>query len=398
MLTKALLTTGALLATQVAAKAYFSENFNDKDWSSRWVLSEWKPSSEIGEWSHTAGEWSVDDTDLGIKTAEDARFYGISAKMDDVLNNEGKDIAISYLVKHEQNIDCGGAYIKLMPSGLDQTKFGGDSDYAIMFGPDICGGSKKTHVIMNYARPVGETEAKNLEHKSIITCKSDEHAHVYTLVLKSDNTYDVKIDGASVQSGSLSENWDFQPPKEIKDPAVSKPEDWVDEAKIPDPNDEKPDGYDDIPAQIPDPEAVKPEDWDDEDDGDWEAPMIDNPEYKGPWTPALIDNPDYKGPWEHPLIPNPDFFEDESMYARCKDCEYVGFELWQVKAGTLFDDILVTDDLDAVAEHEQTLLKKIEALKAEKDKIDEVAKKAADEAAGEEVPEEEEEISEKDEL
>ena len=37
--------------------------------------------------------------------------------------------------------------------------------------------------------------------------------------------------------------------------------------EIDDPEDKKPDGYDDIPAQIPDPDATKPEDWDDEDDG-----------------------------------------------------------------------------------------------------------------------------------
>ena len=46
-----------------------------------------------------------------------------------------------------------------------------------------------------------------------------------------------------------------------------------------------PDGYDDIPAEIPDPDAKKPDDWDDEEDGEWESPNIDNPEYKGPWSP-----------------------------------------------------------------------------------------------------------------
>lgn len=27
----------------------------------------------------------------------------------------------------------------------------------------------------------------------------------------------------------------------------------------------------------------QPEDWDDEEDGEWTAPTIPNPEYKGPW-------------------------------------------------------------------------------------------------------------------
>ena len=34
------------------------------------------------------------------------------------------------------------------------------------------------------------------------------------------------------------------------------------------------------PEHIPDPDAKKPEDWDDEMDGEWEPPMIDNPDYK----------------------------------------------------------------------------------------------------------------------
>ena len=61
-----------------------------------------------------------------------------------------------------------------------------------------------------------------------------------------------------------------------------------------DPEDKKPAGYDDIPAETPDPEATKPDDWDDEEDGEWEAPMVDNPAYKGPWKPKMIPNPAYK--------------------------------------------------------------------------------------------------------
>ena len=56
-----------------------------------------------------------------------------------------------------------------------------------------------------------------------------------------------------------------------------KPENWVEEKRI---VDEK---------------AKKPDDWDDEEDGEWEAPMIDNPEYKGEWTVKRISNPAYKG-------------------------------------------------------------------------------------------------------
>ena len=109
-----------------------------------------------------------------------------------------------------------------------------------------------------------------------INPESDKRSHLYTLHLKSNGEYEVFIDEKSKQKGMLEEGFDFLEPKEIKDPKESKPADWVNLLKIADPEDVKPEGYDDIPAKIPDPEAEEPEDWDEEDDGEWEAPEIDN--------------------------------------------------------------------------------------------------------------------------
>ncbi len=52
--------------------------------------------------------------------------------------------------------------------------------------------------------------------------------------------------------------WGFHTPREIPDPYETKPKDWVDEEMIIDPNDVKPEGWDDTPAEIPDPKATKP--------------------------------------------------------------------------------------------------------------------------------------------
>lgn len=166
---------------------------------------------------------------------------------------------------------------------------------------------------------------------------------MYTLLVKPDNSYKVYIDGEEVEGGTLEADWDMVPPKKIKDPEAKKPDDWVDNAKIDDPEDSKPEDWD-KPEHIPDPDAAKPDDWDDEMDGEWEPPMIDNPEYKGEWKPKQVDNPDYKGAWVHPEIENPDFFEDKNMYQY--EFGAVGFDLWQVRSGTIFDNILITDDLD----------------------------------------------------
>lgn len=373
-----MLATLALAAGPVAAEVYLKEQFNDNDWTKRWVEStKWKPKAEMGSWEHTAGEWYADKDDKGIQTSEDARFYGISAKMDKTFTSGDKELVIQYSVKHEQNLDCGGAYIKLLPGKVDQSKFGGDTPYSVMFGPDICGSSnKRTHVILH-----SNAKDENLLINNDVNTETDDLTHLYTLVVRPDNTFEVLIDNKSVREGKLDEEFDFLADKEIKDPEAKKPEDWVDNAKIPDPEDKKPDGYDDIPEEIPDPDASKPDDWDDEDDGEWEAPTIDNPDYKGPWSPTMIDNPDYKGQWIHPMIPNPEYSYDDSMYKVCKDgCTHVGFELWQVKTGTLFDDIIVTDSLEEAQKFaEETFFKKKDAEKKMYDKIQE--EKRAAEAA-----------------
>jgi len=377
-----------LVIAVVSAEVYFHESFDDS-YKSRWVQSKNKEADgTAGKFELSAGKYFNDEAaDKGLKTSQDARFYQISAKFPE-FSNEGKDLVIQYSVKHEQKIDCGGGYLKLLPPGFDQENFNGDTDYNIMFGPDICGSStKKTHVIFNYG-------GKNHLVKKEPKCETDEFSHLYTLIVKPDNTYEVLIDQKSVQKGSIKEDFDVLPPKEIKDPKAKKPSDWVDEKTIADPEDKKPEGWDDIPAQIVDPDAKKPEDWDDELDGEWEAPQIDNPEYKGEWAPKMIPNPAYKGEWIHPMIPNPEYKDDDNIY------KYkfggVGIEIWQVKAGTIFDNILITDDIaEANKIGEATLkLKEVETKLAAKDeeerqKREEEERKKAEAEADEKEAEDE---------
>jgi len=356
--------TAVSLISSANAEFFIAENFNDDNWTSRWTESTtWKPKAEMGTWKHTAGEWYGDADDKGIQTSEDARFYGISAKLDKPFVSGDKPLVLQYTVKHEQNLDCGGAYVKLLPGGdkFDAAAFGGDTTYAVMFGPDICGSSnKKTHVILH-----DHAKNDNLLVKKEVGTETDDLTHLYTLIVNPDNTFEVLIDNKSVRTGPLDEHFDFLAEKKIKDPDAKKPEDWVDEPKMVDPESKKPDDWDDQPEEIPDPDAKKPDDWDDEDDGEWEAPLIDNPDFMGEWKPKMIDNPDYKGKWVHPMIDNPEYKYDEDMYKVCKDgCTHVGFEIWQVKTGTLFDDIILTDSVEEAKEYaEKTFFKKKEGEK-----------------------------------
>ncbi|KAK1805879.1 hypothetical protein P4O66_012939 [Electrophorus voltai] len=339
------------VAITADATVYFKEQFLDGDgWKSRWVESKHK--SDYGQWMLSSGKFYGDaELDKGLQTSQDARFYALSSRFEP-FSNDGKTLVVQFTVKHEQKIDCGGGYVKIFAADLDQSAMHGDSKYHIMFGPDICGYStKKVHVIFNY-------KGQNHLIKKDIRCKDDEHTHLYTLILRPDQTYEVKIDNEKVESGSLEEDWDFLPPKKIKDPEAKKPENWDDNATIDDPEDTKPENRTlnpqpllfclfqdwDKPENIPDPDAKKPEDWDEEMDGEWEPPMIPNPEYKGEWKPKQIDNPNYKGKWVHPEIDNPEYTADVSIY-KYDNIGVIGLDLWQVKSGTIFDNFLITDDI-----------------------------------------------------
>lgn len=386
------------------AEVYFKETFEDAEWRNRWVDSTWKGADSMGEWEWSSGAWAGDaEKDKGMRTKDAAKFYGISSKLDKPFSNKGKDLVVQFSVKNEEKSSgfCGGGYIKLLGSDIDQESFGGDTPYHIMFGPDLCGFDvSRIHLIFNHK---GKNLLKNEDIKLEYADKN-EFTHLYTLHVKPDRTYTVYFDGEEKSTGSLIEGWDF-PKETIDDPEDKKPADWVDEEEMLDPEHVKPEGYDDIPEKIPDPEAKQPEDWDEEDDGEWEAPMISNPDYQGPFVQRKIPNPDYKGPFKPKQLPNPDF--DPEVYA-FNDIGSVGYELWIVDKGSIFDNVFVSDSLEeAQAFAKETFHVTKEAEKAAKeafDKVKEEEEKAAADAAAEDADDEEvedldeEEPAEKEEL
>lgn len=266
-----------------------------------------------------------------------------------------------------------------------------------MFGPDRCGATSKVHFIVRHKNPVtGEYEEKHL--MSPPTPKITKTSALYTLILREDNSFEIKVNNEIVRKGSLLEDFSpaFNPPAEIDDPNDFKPADWVDQPKITDPSAVKPADWDEDapetvlnlseerpagwltnePLVIPDPEAEKPEEWSDEDDGDYQAPLVPNPKcvdapgcgpwtppskpnpnYKGPWFAPLIDNPEYKGNWKPAKIANPDFFEvGNDLFSPIGG---IGIELWSMTEDITFDNIFVgSSEADAEAFIAETFLVK----------------------------------------
>ncbi|XP_060599699.1 calnexin-like isoform X1 [Ruditapes philippinarum] len=384
---------------EMPAKPYLAETFDGADVLKRsWIKSQAKKDDVEEDIAKYDGKWSVEEPkdsalegDLGLLLKSKAKHHAVSKKLNKVFDFSGNPFIVSYEVKYQNGIDCGGAYIKLLSkqNNADLKSFHDKTPYTIMFGPDKCGLDHKLHFIFRHKNPkTGEIEEKHAKKPSgnLDSFFSDKKTHLYTLVVNPDNSFEILVDNKVINSGNLLQDMSppVNPPKEIDDPNDKKPSDWDEREKIPDPDAKKPDDWDedepmevpdeeakkpegwldDEEALIPDPDAGKPDDWDDEMDGEWEAPLIDNPKckdapgcgewtrpnmpnplYRGKWKPEMIDNPDYKGEWKPRKITNPDFFEDKSPY-KMTPIEALGLELWSMTDEIVFDNFIVTDDKD----------------------------------------------------
>lgn len=63
-----------------------------------------------------------------------------------------------------------------------------------------------------------------------------------------------------------------------------------------------------------------------------------------------------QGAWIHPEIDNPDYKPDSNLYLKEEVCG-IGFDLWQVKSGTIFSNVLITDDPATAKEIGETVWK-----------------------------------------
>ncbi|KAI9357916.1 calnexin [Zopfochytrium polystomum] len=421
-------------ATSITAP--FLEQFTPET-ADRWHPSETKKivdGIEDEELLNYRGRWKIEEAtvfpaivyDKGLVVKTPAAHHAISALFPEPIDPADKGLVVQYEVKLQNGLECGGAYMKLLThdAAFEPTKFSDKSPYTIthsptVFGPDKCGMTNKVHFIFRHKNPItGEFEEKHLNAPP--AAKISKTSTVYTLIVRPDNSFEILINNESSKKGSLLTDFTpaVNPPKEIDDPEDKKPEDWVDVAKIADPDAKKPDDWDeDAPMQIvdedavmpedwleeepltiPDPESVKPEDWDDDEDGDWVAPTVDNPkcaevsgcgpwtkpmkanpDYKGKWRAPMIDNPAYKGPWAPRRIPNPKFFEDLHP-AKFNKIGAIGFELWTMQDGILFDNIYIGhSEADAKALLEETWAVKSK-LEGEQEKKE--APKSEDEPKG----------------
>ncbi|KAI0987248.1 hypothetical protein GJ496_003367 [Pomphorhynchus laevis] len=324
---------------------YFKDSFDGDGPLKEWVIPS-KPDKPQGKFVVATKKYSNESKSIELKTTKNARFHWMLKRCGTHASTEDNDLIVQFSVAFEQDIDCGGGYVKLFSSGTSQETITNSTPYYIMFGPDICGLQKRiVHVIINH-------NGTNYNCKSSPKCKDDVFTHVYTLHLYASNrSYEVRIDNESVQAGNLTDDWPILQPREIAYESDVKPSDWDDREWIADPNDKIPDNWE-LPELIEDIEATKPDDWDDEANGDWSAPITD-----------------YRGPWIAKQIPNPEYVKDHTI-GIFKDIGLIGIDVRQAMSGTIFGDFLITDDVDLARQAADAIVESSKKERTVKKKID----------------------------
>merc|ERR1712113_875716 len=92
-------------------------------------------------------------------------------------------------------------------------------------------------------------------------------------------------------------------------------------------------------------------------------------------------------------IANPEY-EDDDMIYKFDDFGFVGFDLWQVKGGTIFDNVIITDDL-AEADSFAKKWKELSEVEKSKKKEEDDSKKTEDKKEDEKEDDDDDDDEEK---
>ncbi|EAY18758.1 Calreticulin family protein [Trichomonas vaginalis G3] len=310
----------------------FYDNFTDPFVMKRWIQS--RNASFNGKWvNELSYPLQGRRGEKGLVITDKEKSSLISQILPAPIFTLNETIVIQYEVRAQLVYSCFKSLLRIHTKSFDPFHQTNKTHGTIEFGP--VHNNKKTKAILNFY-----TEDKNgslIAHKieKDIKIPYDEIAHLYTLIIRPNNTFEYMIDGMSFLNGTFTDSFKepVVQPKYIDDPTDKKPSDWVDDEFIPDPNAVKPDDWnesepefilnprllkkpygweEDEPEMIPDPKDTVPDEWNEYLYGTYKRRKIKNPKCRvgcGPYKPPMIKNKKYKGKWTPPLIKNPKFIK-----------------------------------------------------------------------------------------
>lgn len=358
----------------------YYENFSDESVNKRWFFT---TAENYGtKWRHDltrAKQTRANEKCMVV--ADKNKTHIISTKFDDfIVTDKTETLIIQYETRNMFIYSCATVLMSVMIDDFNSKELTNKSKRYLDFGPSFC--SFKGSIVLNLYTESGDNVISH-KLKKTIPIPVDEIQHLYTLILKPNNNFELMIDSRSMYNGSFANS--FTPPivepEFIDDINDRKPSNWDDREMIEDLNARKPEYWDKIPEMIPDPARSKmpkgwlineqpkipdpfdekPDDWNTEIHGEWKPNLVPNPKCKrapgcGPWKPPMIRNPKYKGEWKRPLIKNP-AYKGEWEPRQVKNPNFIkkevvdlpkikgiSFTIWSEYHDVMFTNVLIGKD------------------------------------------------------
>ena len=367
------------LPLQPQCEPLFYDNFTDP-----FVNKRWHPSRNLTY----DGKWMNELTyplqgrrgEKGLIIKDKQKSHIISNLFSAPIYSPNDPIVIQFESRAQLVYTCYSTIMRIHTSKFDPYHQTNDTEHFIEFGPDAC--RKINNARLNFfSKDANGKSVKHVLNKEIHV-PQDEIPHLYTLIIRPNNTFEYMIDTRSFYNGTFTESFrpNFVEPEFIDDPEDHKPDDWDDNEFIPDLTATKPDDWNESepemipnprmrrpplgwrlhePLMIPDPKDKKPAEWNEIINGEWKPKMIKNPQCKvgcGPWKPPMIKNKKYKGKWTYPLIKNPKFKGiwaprkiENPMYVPVGDFKMpsiygISFSVWSIYHDVAIMNVMISNN------------------------------------------------------
>lgn len=341
----------------------FYEAFTSDSYKKRWVLgSRYYISRNVSV--HFLREPNTIENERALVFKQPNAYYSLSSPVKNPISLDKDSFALQFEARLNPSSKKYNISLKLFneynPIALDER-----TPYILSFGFEYIENLMIQFKFFHKHLTTGETRLLSLKEPYPVPI--DELNHVYTLIVRKNQTFSILIDNNEVRNGNFITSFDPPPsgPLDLPDPNHIKPDDWEEKIQyIPDPAAKMPSHYSDsvdyyIPLDKPvgrwletekyvhhDNAYSKPEEWDDELFGEYIYPLKINsrcfnshvsgcgkyysgfrvnPNHSSQWIHPTIKNPKYKGKWVQRRIPNPNYMVDISPF-KFPEVHGIGFQ------------------------------------------------------------------------
>ena len=211
----------AVVLSLASANFYFEEVYEDEiSASDRWV----QPTSDVKNTTYTVDDidyfvdqrgqlqWNI-ETELleneelkdqwwGFKAIGPGKYFSaLSNDFQQILFPGQDDLILQFIAEIPVSVNYGNVIVKLLPEDLNPEQFTRETPFYLKFGPRTGGDTKFIFEIFQ--------NGKHGIFKKHIRPPHDGQGHLFKLIVRTDNSYEIYVDNAKKDDGSIIEDFEW---------------------------------------------------------------------------------------------------------------------------------------------------------------------------------------------